>query len=850
MGTEAAPDQVLPWDRRVRVFVSSTLEELAAERAAVREAIARLRLTPVMFELGARSHPPRELYVSYLQQSDVFVGIYGDRYGWIAPGSAISGLEDEYLLAAGHPKLLYIKTPAPAREPRLTELIERIWNGSGASTAPYRDAADLGERVAEDLAVLLTERFHAERRTPGLLDPLPVPHPATPLVGRQADVDRVAALLLGDVRLVTVLGPGGIGKTRLALAVAERLRPSVEAVCFVDLAPVRDADAVLPAVASALRVHPAARPPGDVLKDVLDEHRVLLVLDNMEHLLAAAPQVADLLAACGELRILVTSRAVLRLHGEHELPLAPLPVPDTGSTSAAEVAAAPAAQLFVQQAEQVRPGFAVTVDNAGQIAAVVRRLEGIPLALELAAARLRLLPLSQLLSSGGELDLTSRDVDTPDRQRTLRSTIAWSYGLLDAPDQALLGCLSVFVAGWTLPAAEAVAGPNALDGLSRLVDHSLVSVDLDGPGEPRFRMLQAVRAFMLERLKESDGYADTMSRLAGYVARLAEEAEAGLRTGASRAWRSRLDAELDTIRAVLDWAVESDDAALAVRVAAPLTRYLWSRGLLVEMLGLADRVASLESASRLEAQAAGILLWCRGTIRLSVGDHDEARDLLHRVVDDARAREDELLLAQALFSAALLTTEDDGTGPRPLLEESSRLFARNGDQWGHALALVPLGELELLAGRPELAEAAHTEALAAAQAVDDDHMRATVLDQLAADALLRGDSERAAELLCQSAAIHLSMRDSDGIANCLDAFCALALFQGRPPQAARYLAAAERVRAVAGVVVWPFLQPLRDQLEAAVTAAVPSSDLERERATSAFQDGLAALDEARRDVVR
>jgi hypothetical protein len=332
MDPTAGDGSVILWDRRVRVFVSSTLEELAEERAAVRAAITRLRLTPVMFELGARAHPPRELYLSYLEQSDVFVGIYGDRYGWIAPDSDISGLEDEYLLSGDRPKLLYVRTPAPDREPRLAELIERIWAGSGASTAPYRDAADLQERVADDLAVLLTERFRSTAVV-GTLDPVPLPHPTTPLIGREGELARLGDLLRsGGARLVTILGPGGVGKTRLALAAADSVRDSVDTVCFVDLAPVRDPGGVLPAVAAALRVGAAARPVRDVLVDVLAGHRVLLVLDNMEHVIGAAGVVADLLAACPGLHVLVSSRTVLHLHGEQELPL------EAGSLSPEELA--------------------------------------------------------------------------------------------------------------------------------------------------------------------------------------------------------------------------------------------------------------------------------------------------------------------------------------------------------------------------------------------------------------------------------------------------------------------------------------------------------------------------------
>ena len=222
---------IAPHDRRVRVFVSSTLDELAAEREAAREAITALRLTPVMFELGARPHPPRELYRSYLAQSDVFVGVYGERYGWVAPGSEVSGLEDEYLLSGDLPRLLYVKTPAPEREPRLTALIERIWAESGASTTPYRDPADLGRLLADDLAVLLTERFDASRSRPAAaadLEPTPPPVPPMAMLGRERELEEVLELLRRPgVRLVTLLGPGGIGKTRMALEAAARLHAPV-----------------------------------------------------------------------------------------------------------------------------------------------------------------------------------------------------------------------------------------------------------------------------------------------------------------------------------------------------------------------------------------------------------------------------------------------------------------------------------------------------------------------------------------------------------------------------------------------------------------------------------------------
>lgn len=226
-------------DRRVRVFVSSTLEELAQERRAARAAISGLRLTPVMFELGARPHPPRELYRAYLAQSDVFVGIYWQRYGWVAPGESVSGLEDEYLLSGDRPKLIYVKAPAVDREQRLTELLHRVQADDRASYKVFADAAELTSLVSDDLAVLLTERFTARQpEAPPGLRPARLPVPPTAMIGRDGDREELVARLRGNARLVTVTGPGGVGKTRLALDVAAALaNGTAEGVWFVDLAP-------------------------------------------------------------------------------------------------------------------------------------------------------------------------------------------------------------------------------------------------------------------------------------------------------------------------------------------------------------------------------------------------------------------------------------------------------------------------------------------------------------------------------------------------------------------------------------------------------------------------------------
>ena len=330
-------------DQRVRVFVSSTLQELAAERRAVRDAVTRLRLLPVMFEQGARAHPARQVYRDYLAQCQVFVGVYWQSYGWVAPGEAVSGLEDEYLLSAGLPRLIYLKSPAPHRERRLAEMLTRLESEGGVSYRQFSDAAELGDLVENDLAVLLSERFQVARSHdlaghPGAtagqeasLAPV-LPVPATPLIGREQEAAAVKDLVTEEgVRLITLTGPGGIGKTRLAVAVAQSLEPRfADGVRFADLSSV-PATGVGDAIAAALPVNTYGANMGSDVESYLRGRHLLLVLDNFEQAMGAAPLVASLLGAAAGLVVLVTSRTVLRLRGEHEFPVPALAVPEPGA---------------------------------------------------------------------------------------------------------------------------------------------------------------------------------------------------------------------------------------------------------------------------------------------------------------------------------------------------------------------------------------------------------------------------------------------------------------------------------------------------------------------------------------
>jgi len=313
----AGTDVIRTPDQRVRVFVSSTLQELAAERQAVRDAVTRLRLVPVMFELGARPHPPRPVYRAYLAQSQVFAGIYWQSYGRVAPGEQVSGLEDEYRLSAGLPRLIYVKSPAAERDPRLAQMLARIRDEGDVSYRYFSEPAELQQLVENDLAVLLSERFEMTRSGEGAADEVPlagaVPVAATPLLGREQETAAVEELVVGEgARLVTLTGPGGVGKSRLMVEAARRLGPGfADGARFVELASVSTADLVAAAIAAGLGLNTSAGRLITDLESYLRPRRLLLALDNFEQIMGAAPLLAELLGAAAGLVVLVTSRTAV-----------------------------------------------------------------------------------------------------------------------------------------------------------------------------------------------------------------------------------------------------------------------------------------------------------------------------------------------------------------------------------------------------------------------------------------------------------------------------------------------------------------------------------------------------------
>jgi predicted ATPase len=815
----AETDLIRTPDQRVRVFVSSALRELATERQAVRDAIAGMRLVPVMFELGARPHPPRNVYRAYLAQSQIFVGIYWQSYGWVPPGERVSGLEDEYLLAAGLPRLIYVKSPAPEREPRLTEMLDRIKDGGDVSYQHFTDPAELQTMVENDLAVLLSERFElaqADAGAPQEASAPALPAATTPLVGREREAETASELVLGEgVRLVTLTGPGGVGKSRLALEIAGQLRPRfADGVRFVDLAPVQVADLVVAAIAAGLGLRTSGGPLIADVKVYLRPRRLVLLLDNFEQVTAAAPLVAELLRAAAGLVVLVTSRTMLRLSGEHEFPVAPLPTPPASAAGApqpADLQRFASVRLFVERAHAAAPGFELAGENAGAVAEICRRLDGLPLAIELAAARVRVLPPRALLA---RLDdrmslLTGGARDLPERQRTLRNTLDWSFDLLSPAEQTLFGRLGVFPGTFDLEAAEAVGGGadgsvqagrdhagEVIDTLGSLVDASLVR-DRDRSGQRRFSMLGTIRDYSRARLRESDQWKEAHDRHAAHFLALADSAKAGLEGPSQVTWLDRLEAEHDNLGAAMSWFVDQDQPGLAHRLGAVTWRFWWFRGHAEEFARYGQMIVG--TGEKLPPDQRGYAQNGLGIMLIASGNRAQAQVLFEQALALFRELGDKLGIAITTGSLGHLTAlRREYTQARQLLTESLALHQELGNDVSIALVYNFLGQIPLSQGDNDSAAGLFSTGLDAARRVPDRFPLLISLYDLALASQAREDLAAAAELLREGLSVASDAGDESSVGYDMRRLAALARLRIDPERAVCLLAAADALLQAAG----------------------------------------------------
>lgn len=657
-----------------------------------------------------------------------------------------------------------------------------------------------GARPARKAPIMLSPGHSSTRTQPPKLAPSrphrPIvgkrrhnlPAQPTPLIGRQREVEAAQRLLRADRRLLTLTGPPGVGKTRLALAVAAELLDEFEhGVLFVDLAPIGDPALVAYTITKTLGVREARdQSPFERLKHYLRDKQMLLLLDNFEQVIAAASQVADLLSACSELKILVTSRAGLRVRWEQEFPVLPLGLPDLKQLPSADALSEyPAIALLIERARAVNPEFVLSDQNGPTVAEICTRLDGLPLAIELTAAHIKSLPPQVILQRLQHrlMLLASGPPDLPVRHQTLRGAIAWSYDLLRPDEQRLFRRLSVFVGGSTVEAVEAVCGgegdlnTDVLEGLAALVDKNLLRQDSQLEGEARFWMLETIREYALERLTMSRESEGIQRRHAAFFLSFAEGAEGELHGSKQAVWLDRLEREHGNMRAVLRWALEAGEIETALRLSGALWWVWEQRGHLAEgqrwLEEALSRSAAVAPAIRAKAlNGAGCLARDRGDYRRAMASHEECLALRRGLGDKRR-------IASTLNNLANVLADQGNYGAaRALHEESLNLYRELGDRRGTAYLLDNLAGDLSYQGDNERATALHEESLAVHRELGDRHGMATVLNNLGVAARDRGDYKRAKAFHEESLALYQELRDQGGVALALVHLGLLARYQG------------------------------------------------------------------------
>jgi predicted ATPase/DNA-binding XRE family transcriptional regulator len=687
------------------------------------------------------------------------------------------------------------------------------------------DALDLSDDKRATLAAAVPRQDEDSDAIGAALLERSIPTPPTPLLGRERDLEEITALLSRpEIHLLTLTGIGGVGKTRLAIEAARNtVEPFPDGVVFVALASLSDPALAIPTIVRSLDLRETQ---GQTLREVLFTHlrdkHLLLVLDNFEHLLEAAPEVENLVEVCPNLTVLATSRAPLRVRGEQEYPVPPLGLPaSTRSPAPQEILSSPSGRLFVERAWATFPTFELTEGNATSVAAICWRLAGLPLALELAAARVRFLTPAMLLSRLDQALSAGWTRDMPERQRTMHAALDWSYDLLSEPEKDLFGRLSVFAGGFTLEAAEAMGATGEVDDeevlglLGSLVEQSLVVAEQEsGNAEARYGMLEPVRQYALEKLEEGGEAEEAWRRHAAFCLDLAESAQRLMGSGQVE-WLGRLDRETANLRAAMSWSLDNETET-AARLGWALRPYWWLRGTHDEGRRWMEEVLTHELPPDLRGRAANVA----GAMTYMQGDFQACKSYCAESLEMALQAADTLLEGYSWMGLGLvaLSGEDFETAAS-CMEKALPLFQRSEELTLISVTHVWLGIALLAQNDQERAVSMFEEGLAMARQMGDRPAAYIALYNLAQVNLARRDYNGAAAIFKEGIILSEQVRDQANLAYFVEGLAVVAGKREQAERSARLSGAAEGLLEAVGAAVYNYYQPDRSLHELTVSAA-------------------------------